>query len=350
MRAAILVLLLALGGCTATDDEPAPAPRSGLVWSNDDGVFVLDGDQPRRLGRYHNEQVAVAADSRSGAVVVSDDFPSSGDDELVIWATGGGEARVPCGRCQGVAIAGDEVRTAEANLIRRFARSDGRFLGSILAHPPRAVSEPIVSPQEVIAATPEVTVLEYVIDEPGRYNAFYAMDANGSVRWEHVVGGTLPVHQYAVDPTGTTLAFSTGTSSVDADMESWPVLLDLATGQVKPLPPLPVGPDALSMVSDLAWNGPNLVVVSTVGPRGDTTRAGDGTSALFERRGDQWDRHAAADTAQLRPLPGGGLARVNNPFKELEITEHGTIRTLSGSGFILGSPTPGDAVPLDWPE
>ncbi|RLK58950.1 hypothetical protein [Actinokineospora cianjurensis] len=348
-RSIALVALLLLASCTASG-EPPDTPRTWLVWHDNDGVFALDGDKPHRLGSYPVGEVAIAPDGATGAAVVSDNSLGT-DAELVVWSTNGTERRVPCGACIGAVIAGDEVRTAddEGNYIRRFNRWDGRFLGTVLAPPPRLEQQPVVAPQEVVAATPELTVLRYRAAEPTTSDALYAMDSGGSVRWEHAFAGERTVLNFTVDPTGTVLASASGWGEGCRDMESRPVLLDLASGQVIPTPDLPVDPTVLSSVRDLSWNGPDLVVVSWVTARTDTTCVEDLPSTVSELRGDQWHPGADTFTAQLRALPGGKLVHVSNPMNDLEISDGGTTRALAGGASILTNLPSRTPASLAWP-
>ncbi|SER27093.1 hypothetical protein [Actinokineospora terrae] len=347
-RTSTLLVLLVLAGCTAAPDEPE-VPRTWLVWQDNNGVFALDGDKPHRLGSYQVGGVAIAPDGTTGAAVLSDDSLGT-DAELVVWSPNGTERRVPCGACKGAVIAGDEVRTAdvEGDYIRRFNRWDGSFLGTVLAPPPRLEHEPVVAPREVIAATAEVTVLRYTAAELPDSDALYAIGVEGSVRWERVLD--LPAAQFVVDPTGTTLAFTARTGDASCGgMRSRPVLLDLDSGRLLPSTDPPVDPDLAGLIVDLSWNGPNLVAVTTVIARTDTTCAEDRPNTIAERRGDQWDRAVDSMVHQHHTLPGGRQVRVTSPMLDLEITDGRTTRALAGDAIVLANLPSRTAASLEWP-
>lgn len=367
MRGLVLLGAVTLLAACSPAPQPAPPPTSAstpvtttpptgpserpsfaqsVVWTTGEGVFVQSRYASRPIGARTVDGFSWSADGRLAAGVVEPAIASQGR-QLALWdPDADGVETVKCPQCQGATIIGDEVRTAEGNTIHRYAVPDLAPLGDIpIAVKPADQDIPgIPIPPTVIGATAEFTIVKHApsAGPKGGPEFILAVDATGAVRWEHPVEGNLAVISTALDPTGTQLAFPIGTHFNCSSMNTRIVVLDLVTGRTAHLPEQPRPDTGNTVVTDVWWNGQELVVpTATTPPTPEADCGVRSTLRLSVLAGRQW-RTAPDDKAAraLRVLPSGDRVRLTAEGT-LELDKSGTREVLgTGVGQLWSPPAP----------
>jgi hypothetical protein len=346
MRALALVVAVALLAACSPEPHPTPAPTStstpseapslaqSVVWTTREGVFVQSRYASRPIGGSTLDGFSWSADGRLAAGVVEHKIASEGRG-LVLWdPDADGVELVKCPRCRGATIIDDEVRTAEGNTIHRYAVPGLAPRGDIpIAVKPADPDIPGIPPT-VIGATAEFTIVKHapLAGPKGGPEFILAVDATGAVRWEYPVEGNLAVNRTALDPAGAQLAFPAGTQFNCSSVNTRIVVLDLATGRTSHLPEQPRPDTGNTAVTDVWWNGQELVVpTATTPPTPQADCDVRSTLRLSVLADKQW-RAAPDDKAAraLRVLPSGDHIRLTEEGT-LELDKSGTRETL-GTG------------------
>ncbi|MFE9751224.1 hypothetical protein ACFYOT_40490 [Saccharothrix saharensis] len=332
-----------------TGPPEVPSRAQSVVWTTREGVFVQSRYASRPIGASAVDGFSWSADGRLAAGLVEPSIAEQGR-QLMLWdPDADGVQAVKCPGCQGAVIIDGEVRTAEGNTIHRYAVPDLAPRGDIpIAVEPADPDVPGIPPA-VIGATPEFTIVKHapLVGPKGGPEFILAVDATGAVRWEYPVEGNLGVVLTALDPTGTQLAFPVGTHFHCSSVNTRLVVLDLATGRTAHLPEQPRPDTGNTTITDVWWNGPELVVpTATTPPTPEADCDVRSTLRLSVLAGRRW-RTAPDDEAAraLRVLPSGDRITVAEDGT-LELDRSGTRETLGTGVEQVWSPPAPEAVPL----
>jgi hypothetical protein len=269
-----------------------------------DGLAVTDGS------RVVDVVTLPDATWQSGSAAAGDESLLAfdvGDELVAIDLATGALTRRPCPGCNGVAVAGDEVISADGSFT--MYRFDAE-LGLAATIPMEHVSEPRdpEAPQEIDPVVP--TVLGAV---DGRVAMSYRT-TNGSVRGGpdvvsfYGLDGALQkswtvdglVLSSAVDAGGTRLLLGVGGSGGACNTLSVPVLIEPSATE----PVVLVDDEELASAgsrdyaaNDLWWNGPEAVVFGTLSGMSDTGCRADHSLRRFDLHGELETEPVAAITA-----------------------------------------------------
>lgn len=319
-----------------------------MVWTTSEGVFVRSRDASRRIGASVVDEFAWSPGGHVAAGVVEN--PDSSGRQLVVWRPeGDAPAGIACARCRGAAIVGDEVRTAEGNVIHRFALADLSSRGDVRAVIPEPDPDFTSIPPSVVAATDDLTVVKHapVVGPKGGPEFILAVDATGAVRWEHAVEGNLAITLTALDPAGELLAIPPGVQFDCAQVNTRLVVLELDTGRTAFLPDQPRPEAGHTAITDLWWNGTEIVVpTATTDPAAEADCDAPSTLRVSTLAGRQWREAPEGRAARaVRVLPNGDRVRLTADGT-LELERDGSGQTVAAEVDRFWSPASPDTVPL----